>query len=349
MPTDFTSLDQPFSNKINIGKQTFLYFGGTAYLGIPQNREFLQLYITGLQKYGLNNGTSRSNNIQLSIYNDAEAIAAERFKAEAALMTSSGYLAAQLTAKNLSQNGAVLFAPATHPALWLQNQPADNRSFTTWAQETVQHINNATEKNWVIISNSMNNLFPEVYDFSFLNQVNPEKNIFLIVDDSHGIGVNNSGGSVYESLPRQKNIHRIVVASMAKALGVDAGLVLASNEIIKALKNTNEFNGASPSAAAGAYAFIHAEGIYQAEWEKLQQNTSYFATKLDSRWKFTANFPAFLIDDAEIDQKLLKHNLLISSFPYPTKKSLPINRIVLSSWHERADLDELIYAINLVV
>lgn len=346
MSIDFTSINQPFSNQINIDGETYLYFGGTAYLGIPQNQEFLKLYITGIKKYGLNNGTSRSNNIQLGIYNDAETVAAERFKAEDALITSSGYLAAQLTVKTLGRNGNVLYAPATHPALWLENQEPDTRYFTTWAQETLQLINTSDEKNWVLISNSMNNLFPEIYDFSFLKRIDQDKQLILIVDDSHGIGVNNSGRSAYDILPKQKNIERVVVASMAKALGVDAGLILASKEIINKLKNTNEFNGASPSAAAGAYAFLHAEEIYQMEWVKLQHNISFLANHVDSRWKFIPNFPAFLIDDSEIDRKLLKQHILISSFPYPTQNSKPINRIVLCSWHQQADLEALISAIN---
>ncbi|MBC6110088.1 aminotransferase class I/II-fold pyridoxal phosphate-dependent enzyme [Pedobacter fastidiosus] len=345
MSPDFTSIDQPFSNQISIDGKTYLYFGGTAYLGIPQNREFLELYLKGIKKYGLNNGTSRSNNIQLGIYNDAEQVAAGRFKSESALIISSGYLAAQLAVKTLSQKGKVLYAPATHPALWLKNQESDSRSFTAWALQTLQLINTSDEKNWVLISNSMNNLFPEIYDFGFLKQIDQDKKLTLIVDDSHGIGVNNFGRSAYDLLPQQENIERIVVASMAKALGVDAGLILASKEMINKLKNTNEFNGASPSAAAGAYAFIHAAEIYQKEWEKLQQNISFLVDHLDSRWNFAPNFPAFLIHDSEIDQKLLKQNILISSFPYPTQNSKPINRIVLSSWHQEADILKLASAI----
>lgn len=340
------SLNQPFSNSINIDGKNYLYFGGTAYLGIPQNQQFIGLYMEGIKKFGLNNGTSRNNNIQLGIYDEAETEAAKRFKSESALITSSGYLAAQLTVKELSSSGSVIYAPGAHPALWLKGFDHTSHSFKDWTIKTVETINSSLEKNWVLISNSMNNLNPEIYDFNFLLSVNKEKNITLIVDDSHGIGINNNGLGAFANLPMQSNIENVVVASMAKALGIDAGLVLASSKIINQLKNTNEFNGASPSAAAGAYAFLHAENIYESELNKLQVNISFLANQLNSKWKFAPGFPVFLTDDYEIVAKLLEQKILISSFRYPFKNSKPINRIVLSSWHQQGDLDLLSEVIN---
>lgn len=341
------SIDEPFSNEILIDGKNYLYFGGTAYLGIPQQHDFLQLYLEGLKKFGTNNGTSRSNNVQLGIYQKAENVAATVYQAEAALITSSGYLAAQLTVKKLSALGNVIYAPNTHPSLWLNEPPLVSGSFTAWKKDTLDLINNAAEKNWVLISNSMNNLIPEIYDFSFLNDIEPDKNITLIVDDSHGIGINNQGLSILSSLPERENISNVVVASMAKALGVDAGLILGSAKIIAQLKNTSTFVGASPPAAAGIYAFMHAASIYRSQWLKLQDNMTLLTQKPDKSWKYAPGFPAFLIDNPSIDQELWKHDILISSFPYPTPTSNPINRVILCSWHEPADINRLCNAIGL--
>ena len=346
MNQQFQSINQHFSNEIIIDEKRYLYFGGTAYLGIPQHQEFQDLFIQGIKGFGLNNGTSRSNNIQLGIYNEAEKIAAARYQAEDALITSSGYLAAQLTVKYLASFGELVYAPNTHTALWINEPPAVFGSFTTWKKDIISEINSSTKTNWVLISNSMNNLMPEIYDFGFLNAVNPDKNIMVIVDDSHGIGVNNQGLSALSALPQKQNITCVVVASMAKALGVDAGLVLGPQDIISKLKSTHMFVGASPPAAAGLYAFIHAENIYQAQWARLQKNMQILAENLSSEWKFEPGFPAFLIENSTIDQSLLKENILISSFPYPTKDSDPINRIILSSWHEEKDISYLIKALS---
>lgn len=341
MNPEFKSISKPFSNTINIGGIEYLYFGGTAYLGIPQNPEFIELFTEGIKKYGLNNGTSRNNNIQLGIYNDAEKIAAERFGAENALITSSGYLAAQLTVKGLSDFGEIIYAPSCHPALWLEDQVSNSKLFSEWKIDTLALINDAEEQNWILISNSMNNLFPEIYDFYFLEAIHPNKKIILIVDDSHGIGINNGGLGSFLNLPKKENIDCVVVASMAKSLGLDAGLVLGPSKIIQKLKRTNIFIGASPPAAAGLYAFIKGEHIYKKAWVKLQENIDFLVSKLGLGWKYESGFPVFFLNNPALADMLLPHKILISSFPYPNANSEPINRIVLSSWHSLADIEYL--------
>jgi 7-keto-8-aminopelargonate synthetase-like enzyme len=345
-PLDFKSIPQPFSNRMVLNGNSYLYFGGTAYLGIPQNQAFIDFYVEGIKKFGLNNGTSRNNNIQLGIYDLAEQISAERYKSEAALITSSGYLAAQLTVKALASFGAVIYAPASHPALWLNEQPNRNGSFQDWASETIRTINSSAPKKWVLISNSMNNLFPEIYDFNFLKQLNRDKQLILIVDDSHGIGVNNNGLGSYSLLPKQENIELVVVASMAKALGTDAGLVLGSRRIINQLKDTSIFVGASPPAAAGLFAFIKAKEIYTAAQEKLNENIQQLSAGLDSTCDYTPGFPAFLSHNPKAGEELLNQHILISSFPYPDQSSPAINRIVLSTWHSYTDIEQLIAAVK---
>jgi 8-amino-7-oxononanoate synthase len=345
MQEKFDNLKSPLANKITAKGDEYLYFGGTAYLGIPQNEKFFQLYLKGLSLFGLNNGTSRSNNVQLGIYNEVEHYAASKFGADAALITSSGYLAAQLTVKSLSSFGEVRYAPATHPALWYQDIPKVFGSFSTWAKNIFDEINASEKENWVIISNSMNNLFPEIYDFSFLKKIN--KKILLIVDDSHGIGINNNGLGVFKTLPKSDNLEILVIASMAKALGVDAGIVLGRTERIAQLKKSNEFLGASPPAAAGLYAFMMAEEIYKSELEKLNHIMQIVTQALQKNedWQFIDEFPVYLAKNAELSQKLASKNILISSFAYPDKDGPIINRIVLSSWHSKTDIAYLTKAL----
>ncbi len=348
MSQEFNHIFNPLSRQVTVADKNYLYFGGTAYLGIPQHEDFRKLYIEGITHFGLNNGTSRSNNVQLGIYNEVEEFAASYFGANSCLITSSGYLAAQLSIKYLSTLGEVRYAPSTHPALWLANPPQSQGSFNAWASDLTIEINASSENNWVIITNSLNNLYPELYDFSFMKTIDKGKKIILIVDDSHGIGLINDGRGVCGILPKQNNVETVVIASMAKALGVDAGLVLGSERLISKLKQTNEFLGASPPSAAGLYAFMHASTIYKQELAQLNYLTNYLSIALreDEFWTFTAGFPVFLSADSTIGDKLLAKRILMSSFAYPDKNGVLINRIVLSSWHTLADIEELILALT---
>lgn len=342
---DFRAIRGPLGPSIVVDGRSVLYFGGTAYLGIPMQPAFLEHYLQGLRYFGLNNGTSRSNNVQLGIYGEAEGIAAQRFGAESALVTSSGFLAAQMTVRHFAGWGQLEYAPGTHPALWLKGKPDVAGSFEHWGLELVNRINSSPQKRWVVVSNSMNNLFPEGHDFSFLDGVVPEKELILIADDSHGIGVLNSGRGCYPVLPRQKHIKGMVVASMAKALGVDAGLVLGPETCIRELKNTEAFLGASPPSAAGLFAFMQAEDIYRTELERLLGLCRYFEAGLDalkSDFAYLDGFPVYRSGDKDLAQRLMERDVLISSFAYPDQFGEALNRIVLCSWHSKSDLDNLL-------
>jgi len=343
----FDNLKRGLSQSFIIGDEEYLYFGGTAYLGIPQSKKFIKLYTEGIALYGLNNGTSRGNNVQLGIYNEAEEYAANKFGVEAALITSSGYLAAKLTVRICTRQKQVRYAPNTHPALWMDGNPENNLRFVQWSQQIVSEINDSEIRDWVLLSNSINNLYPEIYDFGFIRNFKEDKKITLIIDDSHGIGLLNGGNSVLQNLPQNTSVEIIIVASMAKALGLDAGVILGTNKSISKLKQSEEFYGASPPAAAGLYAFINAEEIYRHSYEKLQENVKIFTQQLTNKneWHFVEDFPVFLSKQPNIEQRLLEQKILISSFPYPDRNGQNLSRIVLSSWHSETDILKLVAAL----
>ena len=345
----FNHLNQKLSAAITVNGSEYSYFGGTAYLGIPQNKDFISLYIEGIALYGLNNGTSRGNNVQLGIYDEAEVFIAQKYGAEAALVSSSGYLSAKLVVLHYAAYGNMRYAPNSHPALWLKGDPENNLAFEDWSNQIVEEINSSEAEKWVLLSNSMNNLYPEVYNFGFLKKINSSKKIVLIVDDSHGIGILNAGSGALPNIPKLKHIEVIVVASMAKALGLDAGLVLGSKQAIQELKQSDEFYGASPPAAAGLYAFINADDIYQKAYQKLQDNVKKITALLkdSTTWHYVDGFPVFLCKEEGIEQQLLEEKILISSFPYPDRNGKVLNRIVLSSWHSEADLVKLVSALKI--
>jgi len=325
-----------------------LFFGGTAYLGMPHNQAFKELVFKGIEIYGLNHGASRSNNITLDIFSIAENEAARRFGAQDSIFLSSGYLAAQLIVQQFYETHRLIYAPDTHPALWIGKPKAPGIKFEVWVEQAINQINESDQP-IMIISNSLNNLIPEIYSFDWLKRIDPHKEIVLLIDDSHGIGITGDrGNGIYNNLPQLPNIEIFVIASMAKALGFDAGLILGSNAGITNLRNSPVYVGSSPPSPGMLYAFVHAELIYKQQLENLHRNLILFTDLLASTKQlfFINDFPVLLLQDDQIAVDLLKNGINISSFPYPDPRGKSIHRIVLNSSHKKEELEILAKAIN---
>lgn len=348
--TSFQNLDQATTSKVTIEGQSYLFFGGTAYLGLLGNAEYIELFKEGIDKYGLNNGTSRLSNIQLGIYDEVEAKMSIRFGFEAAVTFSSGYLAAQVAVRALKEDREVLYAPGSHPALWLDSNPTERETFQEWAQKTVAYINNSIQSTFLVVSNCIDNLQPATYDFSIFDSVSKDKDVLLLLDDSHGIGVvyQNSISSNLDGLKLAGNIEIVVVASLAKGMGTDAGLILGTSKSLRKVKKHPIFVGASPASPAAMYALANGDTIYKTAFDKLHFNMAYFKRHLpiNSGLRHIDNFPVFSSVDSSLYRYLCQNNVLISSFPYPLPASPLLNRVIISALHSETDLNYLLEKYN---
>ena len=338
----FSRLNKAPSRTLEINGKEYLFFGGTSYLGIGGCKKFQQHCIEGVRKYGFSNGTSRSNNVQLGIFERAESEMAVRFAAGGALLSSSGFLAGQLVVRYFANFGEIIYGPNSHPALWLDEKPISYSTFEDWILKTVTYINRSDRTRFLIISDSLNNFHPQLFDFTPFSKISETKEVILLVDDSHGIGVTYDGKGIYNALPSVPHIQKIVVASLAKGIGIDGGVVLAKQGIIDQLKASPMFSAASPPSPAFLYAFIKSEEIYQENRERLKSNMMFFAEHISDKLQYTKGFPVFYAENPELYEQLVKKGVVISSFNYPQASDPLMNRIVINSLHTEADLRYLL-------
>ncbi|MFZ4261368.1 aminotransferase class I/II-fold pyridoxal phosphate-dependent enzyme [Sphingobacterium sp. HJSM2_6] len=339
---NFRNLHQATGRFITVENINYLFAGGTAYLGLLTNPQYTELYKKGIDIYGLNNGTSRTNNIQLGIYDEAEEYLANRFLFDSAALLSSGYLAAQVVVKTFANNNPVFYAPDTHPSLWLTENPNHTQDFEIWANDVIERINQSLDDEFVIVANALDNLTPRRYDFSVFNKIDSSKKILLILDDSHGIGVLKKDRVSIDVSKMGSNIEVLVLASLAKGLGTDAGVILGNKERIVKIKNHPIFIGASPANPAALYAMVNAGDIYEYAYHKLHQNILQFEALIRSYpLKNIPKFPVFTSLDPNLYQYLISKRVLISSFPYPLATSSLLNRIVISAVHEKEDIQKI--------
>jgi 8-amino-7-oxononanoate synthase len=339
----------------------YLWFSGTDYLGMGHHEEFLTYLEAGISQYGSHYGSSRNNSLRLTIYEKAEMALANYAGAPMALTTASGMWAGQLLIKELPQViAAVLevdnfnipiihyhYAPGVHPALWGPSYKRAKTNWELWAEETVSKIKQSRPDDvHVILSDSVRSPFVESFDFSIFKNLPFYRQIFLVADDSHGLGVLGKGGSgVYQTLSSIQQVKLIVVSSLNKALGVPGGVIFAEENMITTLRRSPFFAGASPGAPAYMYALekLFEAGAYPLVHEQLLKNTCAVADELSKTKLFVhmEDYPVFCSLDGNLFDFLENNGILTSCFSYPQPTDPPVTRVVISAIHQKEDLDRL--------
>jgi 8-amino-7-oxononanoate synthase len=325
------------------GKE-YLYFGGTAYLGLPTNKEFQEILVQSLLTWGTAYGSSRNANIKLSIYETFEKYFSEYVEAESTLAVSSGTLAGKLVVEYLSKKNNLFFHyPNSHPAILASNSKPlfENEELNT-------DLTNNVEEDIVIVLDAI--LSSEVTSTSleFLDSISTKKTITLVVDESHSIGlVGNNGEGLFNTVKTKHICRKIMISSLSKALGLSLGIIASDADFIEQLKAEASFVSASAANPAYLEVFIKSKQLCLEQRKKLRKNLLYLSQKLIPKGsiKFNSNYPVLYVSNQEVYEALLKENIIIARFKYPTYKAY-MNRIVITANHQINDLDKLIKVLN---
>jgi len=325
---------------IRVDGVEYLYFGGTNYLGITTNHDFQNILFESIKKWGTGFGSSRNSNIKLSIYQTAEKLLAKNIGTEAALAVTSGMLAGKLVVEHLSNTtDAVFHFPDTHPALMslsslpvMENGKLNPRIF----DPTISKI--------TVVTDAIPSLYVEPIDLSILFDIPKEKEITLVIDESHSFGIY---GNEWQKAFEKENIKIIRIASLAKALGISGGVIAGDSNFISEIRNLNSFIGASGMNPAFLETYSNAQELYLSQKQKLKQNLDYIDKNFINREGFTFNptYPLIYFESEVVSKKLLKNKIITTSFKYPTSSG-KLNRIVITSNHTSLDLEQLITQIN---
>jgi 8-amino-7-oxononanoate synthase len=349
--TNFHQINHLPGRTIDIEGQEYLYFSGTAYLGLPQNPSFQALIQEGLHHYGSVYGSSRNGNLQLSIYEQAEAKLAARAGSEAALTLSSGMLAGQAAIRQLMLEGyEFLYSPDVHPAVWhLPQVEISKLEFRVWSLQFIaeNHKSQITNRKLAVVTNSVDALRGKLYDFEWVNDIPNDFEVVLVVDDSHGLGVTGTDGQgVWKRIPKRKNVRLIVTASLAKAMGLPGGVIFSDPDSIQKIRYTAYFGGCSPIAPDHLYAYLHTEVLYTDAYTRLQANIQQFADAIKEidLFSFTEGYPVFYTERDDLYPFLLERGIFVYSFSYPKPTDKANTRVVICAWHTAEDIQKLIDA-----
>lgn len=331
------------------GKE-FLFFSGYSYLGMNHVKEFCDLVKKGFDKYGILFPSSRISNTRLGLYEKFENNLSALTGMEKTVSFSSGYLAGKTIASIMSSYKNIFIAPGTHPAITIRGaKDLSCKNVEEWQQQVILAINSSVEKEFVLISDSINILEGIIHDFSFLKNISPGKKVFFLIDDSHGIGIlGNKGEGITSSLPQIKNVEYIISYSLSKAFNIGGGAVSCSKRFGTLLEEHPGYSGSTAISPSLMYAFLKSNNLYAVQRDKLFENIQYLKKVVPAAFlnKNNIDLPMFICKNENAESQLYKNEIIISSFGYPYPASKKINRIIINSLHTKPDIDRLSKSIN---
>ena len=333
--------------EIVIADKKYLYFGGTAYLGLQTNAQFRALFIKNIQQYGSNYGASRNANVQLKVFEQAEESLAAIVGSEACVTLSSGYLAGQFVCHYFRKPAYQLFyAPNTHIALY-QDALSPYPTFATLQEAIAQHLEAGKPEIPVLFVDTVDFCGGHYPHFEQLKTLALDK-LILVADDSHGIGImGNEGGGAYAALAALQPKELVVCSSLGKGYGVQSGAVFGTSKRITQLMDTPFFSGASPATPAAIASLMQGGAIYRNQRELLQKRITQFFKELSYPEKFSylPGHPAMSFSDEKLSSYLEKEGIVVTNFYYGIKKTL-MSKVILSALHTVKDVEYLTNCIN---
>ncbi len=329
-------------NYLQTAQQRYRWFSGTAYLGIAQHPVFQQAFVEAIAQWGTSWGSSRNNTIRLTVYEEAEARLADDFHAPACLTMPSGMAAGQLCLQYVQQQGfTCLYAPKTHPALWEYNAMIPTQSYAEWSNTIAQQVQQHPAERICICSDTIGSPYVEAFRFDWIQALPNNKEIIILLDASHSLGIQNFSdllgcSTIFEPNP---NVKLVVTSSLNKAMGMPGGLILGDSALLAALRLLPSFAGSSPMMPALLQAYIYAQGLYPIQKDILLKNITLFNQNLQAHYFASLPaYPAYCTQQEGLHEYLKQHGIMTSCFPYPSIYDKPVSRIVISAMHQQEDL-----------
>ena len=309
------------------------WLGGTNYLSIGTHPLFQEKLNEGIKKFSQNWGSSRRNNLQISVWEELEDLFIKKYNRPAAALSSSGMLAGQTAlqiAFQLNPKSVLNIAPNTHPALWSITHKPFLGTFDAW-KANLKHTD-------IVAIDGTGSPWVEGIDFDFAASLS-EENI-LLVDESHRIGI--------QDIQIKTEANLIQTASLSKAYGIPAGIILGEVALIDHLKSDPFWVGSSPPNPAFCYACLHAQEAYEEQLGQLRDSIKLMNEGLkdiNTSIKRLQGYPTFCSSSTDLFEYLKGKGFLTNQFSYPDINAPAICRATVSSSLTDEDMVDLIDAL----
>ena len=338
------------------------YFSGCDYFRASTHPKVHQALKDGLSRFGLNVAASRLTTGNHALYGKLEGRLRLFFKAESALLVSTGYISNLAVAQALSgQFSHALIDKAAHPSLRDAAKLLEcpvlefTHGSVTDCAAAVERCGPSAKV--IVLTDGCFARDGSVAPLDQYKEMLP-KDALLLVDDAHGAGVLGEHG---RGSPEQTNTERsrvIQTVTLSKAFGTYGGVILSSRSIRqRILEHSDLFIGSTPlplplvNAGLAAADLLAGDRSFRA---RLNANVNHVYDSLVKGGLRIPRNPGPIVavqtthprNTAKLKRVLLEHKIFPAVLKYPGGPAEGYFRFVISSEHSGDQLQSLVDALT---
>lgn len=339
----------------------YLNFSSNDYLGLSQAPQLFDSLNAGARRYGVGSGSSPL----VTGYSESHVRLEQRLCQitghEAGLLFCSGFSANSALMKTLFASGDTVIADKLVHASIIDGLTDSKATFKRFLHNDIQSADRLIAKYspQAVITESIFSMDGDMAPLESLSRSCKRDNIWLIVDDAHGFGIQAALGSY---VPVSAALADVQVVTFGKALGCQGAAILGSQALIDFLvSNARDYiysTALSPVNACVALAAVELTQEADERQVTLADNIHYFkrACSLANIALTESMTPIqpLIIGDVDktvrVAQQLNESGIWVGAIRPPTvPKGSARLRITITALHTHDELDRLVNALSLAL
>ena len=356
-------LESPQGVDVVVNGERYVNFSSNDYLGLASHPKVIEALADGARKWGAGSGAAHLVSGHSHPHHALEEELAEFTGRVRALLFSTGYMANLGAVSALLGRGDTVFEDRLNHASLIDAGILSRARLKRYghadASELVTQLDATDSGSKLVVTDGVFSMDGDLAPLPELAQACQQKDVWLMVDDAHGIGVvGPHGRGSLEHFNLNTEAVPILVGTLGKAFGTFGAFVAGSETLIESLiqrARSYIYTTALPPAVAEATR-ASLRLIQTESWrrEKLQQLVKRFRqgaseSGLPLMDSFTPIQPLLLGDTERaltVSQRLREQGFLISAIRPPTvPEGTARLRITISAEHEEAHVDRLLNAL----
>ena len=351
----------PVGPEVTVEGKTYLYFGGSDYLGMSNREQVLAGARAGIKRFGVSSAASRVSSGTNTLHLNLESAIAAFCGAEDSVVCSSGYLAMRCLLEGLvRENDRILLQEDAHASI----RDAVRLSGLPVVEYSLRDLEGLREKakkaapsggRLLVLGEGVSPLMGTIYPLDRVFECLAGSEFLVLLDDAHGFGVlGRRGHGIAELFGLEKEARLHTCATLSKAFGSFGGCISGPRELTdKVRERSMVYICSTPPPApvlGAALVAIRLAAERPRIIEQLQRNAALVRDRLrriglEVEESNVPIVPVCLPDSArlrKVNQALLEAGIIAPFMSYPGSPAEGMIRIAVTTLHTESQIGRLV-------